>query len=190
MKSFKEILHSKNFAKNALREGICTQSAIDLITKPLNLRSLLNLLPNKNQVILIMPSKRNKSEILIAFKSYPVCVEFNKYHAQNLLHRIHANDALAKALNLQEYTKITGYTPKNALKLTQISQKTTQEIPKEKANPNFTNHAINPKIHAIFEEIRQVIITNIKLDKKLESQKIDSNPSDYYISSSNKFYAK
>lgn len=183
MKTFKEILYfSKNFAKKAS----CDPKVVNLIREPQKLQPLLNLVPHRNQVLLIMPSKRNNSEILIAFKSYPVCVEFNKYHAQSILHRIHANDLLARKLNLQQYTKITGYAPRNALCLNQITQKTTREIPKEKGSPNFTNHAKDPAIHALFEEIRQTIITNIKIDKRLESQQIHSKPSDYHIS--NKFY--
>lgn len=181
MKTFKELLFLKQFS--IIQKGYCSKKSMNFIINSLHLQPLKDFMrPNiKNHLLTIFESRRNKNEILFVFKTYPVCLEFNKYHSKELLKLIHANNTIAKVLNLQQYTKITGYVPKNLLLLTTIQEIKKHDFPLESAKGNFTNNAKDKQIYEMFEEIREVIKSNHKNIKRLESQHITSTPSNYYI---------
>lgn len=183
MKTFKDLINSSQFTQGMINKGYCTKDSMNFIINSLHLQPLQYLLPLsiKRHIIVIMPSKRDVSEILLAFKSYPVCVEFNRFHVKSLLHRIHANDAIAKKLNLQNYTKIRGYVPKNLLATSKIVEIKKDDIPQIRANGDFENFAENAECHKIFEEIRELILTNKANLNRINSQQIDSIPSDFYL---------
>ncbi|MWV62345.1 hypothetical protein DCO58_04715 [Helicobacter saguini] len=179
MKTFKDLLNSTQFTQRMVNYGYCTNKLMNFILNSNALQPLLHFLPLsvKNNVLAIFPSKRNKNEILICLKSQPACVEFNKYHAKEMINLIQTNRFLPP--NLKTYTKITAYVPTNRLYTSKIVQIRPEKKLIESARGNFRNLATDAKIHAIFEEIRQVAITNQRKLERLNSQKIDSNPIDY-----------
>lgn len=179
MKTFRDLLNSSQFTQKMVKNNACSNKLVNFILNSNSLQLLLNFLPLsvKNNVLAIFPSKRNNIEILLCFKSRPACLEFNKYHAKNMINLIHTNKFIPQ--NLKIYTKITGYIPTNLLYTSKIIEIKKEYKLVENAHGNFKNLAKDAKIHAIFEEIRQVAITNQQKLKWLESQKIDSTPSDY-----------
>ncbi|RDU67111.1 hypothetical protein CQA53_02335 [Helicobacter didelphidarum] len=170
MKTFKEILTSQHFFDKSISNGYCTKKTLNFIIKSHNLQPLLHFIrPNiKKHILAVMVSKKDSEEILVGFKSHPVCIEFNKFHAKELLYRIHAKDSLAKALNLQEYKKIRGYVSKSYLQTYTIKEISEQDF-HERANGDFINHAKIPEISNVFEEIRDVIKLNKRHIQNLQT---------------------
>ena len=191
MKTFKEILLSPNFYRN-LTQNVYknhrkfrhySENLASFLINSQNLQPLKylvrpNLIPH---LLSIFPSKRDSSEILFSFDSYPVCVEFNKFDAKEILYRIHADDLIAHKLNLTQYQKVTGYVSKRYLLAYEVEAIDASEIPVKTADEGFKNLATNKKVHDKFEEIRKIIITKNKHIDNLLAQNLNSIPSDYYF---------
>lgn len=183
MKTFNEILTTPNFSANVLTNNYCSKKSLNFILKSYHLQPLLKIIPiNMHKYIFsIMPSKKNSHEILIGFNNYPICVEFNKFHAKRIAGMIRGDTLMARQLQLQEYQKITGWMPKSNLYLFSIQTIHRQEMLYEKSRGHFINHAVNQKIYDCFEDIRSIITLRHKHIANLEQQDTHSAMSTYYI---------
>ncbi|MCI5786892.1 MAG: hypothetical protein MR025_05520 [Helicobacter trogontum] len=169
MKTFKDILLTDNTNKN--KEGCIDPNTLLFLQNSYNLHLLKNfIIPQMRQyIIAITPSRRDKEELLFTFNNYPVCTEFNKFHAKILLKTIKKHVALNQTISLESYTKIKGYVPKNLLDVYQIQYVNPEDL-HEYAEGNFINHATNPTLHTIFEDIRAIIKLRRKHIKNLQTQ--------------------
>ena len=180
MKTFKDILLAQN--ANKVKEKCIAPNALLFLQNSYNLHLLKNfIIPQMRQyIIAIMPSRRDKEELLFAFNNYPACMEFNKFHAKTLLKTIQNNTILKQTLSLESYTKVKAYVPKNLLDAYQIHYIDSTDLC-EYAEGNFINHATDPVLHAIFEDIRDIIKLKHKHIKSLQTQNLQSTPTTYNI---------
>ena len=139
MKTFKDILLTQN--ANKVKEKCIAPNALLFLQNSYNLHLLKNLIiPQMRQyIIAIMPSGRDKEELLFAFNNYPACMEFNKFHAKTLLKTIQNNTILKQTLSLESYTKVKAYVPKNLLDAYQIHYIDSTDLC-EYAEGNFIQH--------------------------------------------------
>ncbi len=182
MKTFKDIFTSQIFYEKAINKCYISEKTLNFIINSYNLQLIKHfIIPQiQNSIINIVQSKRDETEILIIFSKYPVCVEFNKFHAKQLLSILKTNKDLKQKINLDKYKSIRGYVPKKRLESYSIKTILEDEI-KEISKANFINHATNPKIKEIFEEIRNIIKLNHKHIYRLKQQEFISKPNSYNI---------
>lgn len=178
MKTFKDILLTQN--ANKVKE--IAPNVLLFLQNSHNLHLLKNfIIPQMRQyIIAITPSRREKEELLFAFNNYPACMEFNKFHAKTLLKTIQNNTILKQTLSLESYTKVKAYVPKNLLDAYQIHYIDSTDLC-EYAEGNFINHATDPVLHAIFEDIRNIIKLKHKHIKNLQAQNPQNTPTTYNI---------
>lgn len=187
MKTFKDILLTQNANKD--KEKCIASNALLFLQNSYNLHLLKNLIipQMRKHIIAITPSRRDKKELLFTFNNYSVCTEFNKFHAKTLLKTMQSTTLLNQIVSLESYTKIKGYVPRNFLNTYQINYIDSEEL-REYAAGNFINHATNPTIHAIFEDIREIIKLRHKHIKDLMAQDLQSNPTIYKYNIADKPY--
>lgn len=190
MNTFKDILASQRFSTQVLNNNYCSEKSLNFIINSYHLQVLLNIIPVniRNHIITLFPSKKNPNEMLILFKTIPVCNEFNKFHALKLLRIIQDNKTIAQKLNLTCLQKITGYVSKSKLDTHTIIPIYLQEIQEERSWGNFINHAKDKRLHESFERLRQIIVWRIKTIENLKNQHITSTPKPYNLA--DKLYNK
>ncbi len=180
MKTFKDILIAQNTEIKTSK--YIADTTLQFLRHSHNLHLLKHfIIPQIRQyIIAITPSKQNKQELLFTFNNYPACVEFNKFHAKTLLHTIQHNNMLRQKIPLESYTKIRGYVPKNNLETHKVQSINIEEL-HEYAQGDFINHATDPRIHTIFEDIRQIIRLRHRHIQELHMQNMQNRPTPYNI---------
>lgn len=178
MKTFKEILTSKQ----KFNSDCISNKALNFLQKSCDLQLLRHFIVPQMRpfVIAITPSRRDKKELLFTFNNYPACVEFNKFHAKELIKIIKNNEILQQKTQTQFYTKIRGYVPKKQLEPYKFQEIAENEL-YELAEGSFINHAKNPRLHEIFEDIRAIIRLKHKHVQNLKSQCMQGSPTTYNI---------
>lgn len=179
MKTFKDILISQD--KKPSNDCIPAKT-LQFLQKSYNLHLIKHfIIPQMRPfIIAITPSRRNKEELLFTFSNYPACVEFNKFHAKELLNIIKNNKTLQQKINLESYVKIIGYVPKNQLELYKVEYIKEEHL-YEVAQGDFINHAKDPHLHDIFENIREIIQLRHKHMQNLKIQIEAISPTPYNI---------
>ncbi len=188
MKTFKDIFTSQKFYEKALHENYISETTLDFLVNSYNLQSIKHfIVPQiRKHIINITLSRKNNTEILVRFVSYPACLEFNKFYARQLLNTFHTNKQLKNKINLDKYKSIKGYVSKEKLKVYSFEEVRHVDV-KEIAMGSFINHATNPKIRQIFEDIREIIKLNHKHIKQLDTQDFIVKPSSYNIADKPKY---
>lgn len=177
MKTFKDILISQKTSIDCI-----PSKTLQFLQKSYNLHLLKHfIIPQMRPfIVAITPSRRDNEELLFTFSNYPACVEFNKFHAKELLNIIKNNKALQQKIPLKPYKKIRGYVPKSRLELYKIEYIKDSSL-YEVAQGNFINHAKNSHLHEIFEDIRAIIKLKHKHIQNLKAQNEIINIEPYNI---------
>ena len=179
MKTFKDILTSQN---SKFKKDCISPKTLQFLHKSYNLHLLKHLIiPQIHPfIIAITPSRRDSEELLFTFNNYHVCVEFNKFHAKELLNIIKNNKMLQQKISIESYTKIRGYVPKNQLELYKVECIEEDDL-YELSQGDFTNYAKDPHLHEIFEDIREIIKLRHKHIQNLKTQNLQNMPTPYNL---------
>ncbi|RDU60063.1 hypothetical protein CQA44_10925, partial [Helicobacter sp. MIT 14-3879] len=103
MKTFQEIF-STDFSKQLINRKAASPKFVNTLIDCYSLNQLRCFLPASltHHLIVIMRSKIHAKQIAFGFNSQAACIEFNKYHAKNILQTLQSNPTIREKLQLQD----------------------------------------------------------------------------------------